>query len=45
MACKQPASIFSLPNDVNSDDVKVDERVVEQNEVMVFATCEMQPLN
>jgi len=45
MACKQPAALFSLPNNFNSADVKVDERGVEHHEVMVFATCDMQHLS
>ena len=45
MACKQPASLFSLPNIVNSDEIKVDERGVAHHEVLGFATCDMQHLS
>jgi len=45
LACKQPASIFSLPNIVNCKEIKVDERGVVHHEVLVFATCDMQHLS
>jgi len=45
MACKQPTSLFSLPNIVSSDEIKVDDRDVVHHEVMVFAARDMQHLS
>ena len=46
MACKQPASLFSLPRIVNSVKIKVDERgVVHQDVLGVCHVWQTTPLN